>query len=300
MVAPESPIDPTALQPIVDVNANYIAIIPYAFCSPENPEIKFNQKQQWWGESDEGVIGCIRMAQEKGLAVMLKPQLWIKHGMYTGGFTLNTEKDWQLWENSYRAYILHFATIADSLGVDLFCIGTELGATIKVRPGYWRSLIDTVKKTFQGQLTYAANWDDYKNVPFWKEIDYIGVDAYFPLVTDKTPSISSMKKAWQTHSDALEKVSLQHSRPVIFTEYGYRNVDYTAAEPWKEAEGDQNNEAQAAAYEALFQSFSGKKWFAGGFVWKWYVDAGRHSSSEIDFTPQNKPAAKVIERQYAK
>ena len=72
------------------------------------------------------MIACIQLAHEKKLSVMLKPHLWIAHGVYTGAFTLNTEKDWQLWEYSYKEYILHFASIADSLKADLFCMGTEL------------------------------------------------------------------------------------------------------------------------------------------------------------------------------
>jgi hypothetical protein len=300
MVAPVNPIDETAMQPIVNIHANSIALMPYAFCSAENPVIKYNHKGQWWGESDEGVIACIQLAHQKKLAVMLKPHLWIGHGIYTGAFKLHTEREWQLWEDSYREYILHFATIADSLKAELFCIGTELGATIKERPKYWNSLIDTLKQIYHGKLTYAANWDDYRNFPFWKKLDYIGVDAYFPLASEETPEVGSIIKGWQKHSKQLEKISAEQNRPVLFTEYGYRNVDNTTAEPWKENEGDQNDEAQENAFEAFYQSFAGKKWFAGGFVWKWYVDDDYHGGNKIDFTPQNKAAEKVIEKWYRK
>ena len=43
---------------------------------------------------------------------------------------------------------------------------------------------------------------------------------------------------------------------------------------------------------------NGKKWFAGGYVWKWYVEEGRHHKKDIDFTPQNKPAEKLIKNWY--
>ncbi len=299
MVAPVKLIEETSIQPVINVNANSVALMPYAFCNPENPVIRYNHKGQWWGESDEGVIGCIKLAHKKKLSVMLKPHLWIGHGIYTGAFTLHTDKDWQLWEESYREYILHFATIADSLKAELFCIGTELGATIKARPQFWISLIDTIKQIYHGKLTYAGNWDDYKNFPLWEKMDYIGVDAYFPLDTDKTPSVKSLKKGWKKYSDELEKLSIKLNRPILFTEYGYRNVDYTGAEPWKENEGAQNDEAQANALESFYQTFAGKKWFAGGFVWKWYIDEGHYRRNKIDFAPQDKPAAKVLEKWYS-
>lgn len=299
MVAPVKPVDSTVLLPIIKLHANSVAIMPYAFCSPDNPEVKYNRNKQWWGENDEGVTASIKMAHDKGLTVMLKPHLWIARGMYTGNFTLSTEKDWQLWENSYQNYALHFAAMADSLKVDLFCIGTELGTAIKERPQFWTALIDTIRQVYGGKLTYAANWDDYRGFPFWQKLDYIGVDAYFPLVTDKTPSVNLLKKAWVKHVAALQKLSEKNNRPVIFTEYGYRNVDNNSAEPWKELEGDKNDEAQANAYEALYQSFAGKSWFMGGYVWKWYVDTGRHHRREIDYTPQGKAAEKVIEDWYS-
>ena len=300
VVAPVKPIDGSALQPIVNAHAGSIALMPYAFCNAENPVIRYKSKGGWWGESDEGVIRCIQLAHEKKLSVMLKPHLWISHGTYTGAFKLHTEKDWQIWEDSYREYMLHFAHIADSMKAEIFCVGTELGAAIKQRPQFWSSFIDTLKQNYHGKLTYAANWDDYKKFPFWEKLDFIGVDAYFPLASDKTPSINSLQKGWKKYMDELEKLSVKHNRPILFTEYGYRNVDYTGEEPWKENEGRQNDEAQANSYEALYQSFAGKDWFAGGYLWKWYADKGHHSRREIDFTPQGKIAEKVIANWYGK
>lgn len=298
MVAPVNRIDETALQPIININANSIAIMPYAFCTIDDPVVKFNQHEQHWGENVEGVIGSIQLAHQKKISVMVKPHLWIAHGIYTGSFQPETEEGWKLWEDSYRDYILQFAKIADSLKAEIFCMGTELGAAIKARRRFWSSLIDTIKTTFKGKLTYAANWDDYTIFPFWHQLDYIGVDAYFPLATEKTPSINSLKTGWEKYSDELEKISLKFNRPVLFTEYGYRNVDFTGAEPWKENNGNQNDQAQANALEAFYHSFAHKKWFAGGFVWKWYLEETRKRKQKIDFTPQGKPALKVIENWY--
>ncbi len=298
MVAPQRSIDSLALQPIVGVHANSISLMPYAFCAIENPEVRYNQHGQYWGENIDGVIGCIKLAHQKKISVMLKPHLWIGHGIYTGAFTLSTEKEWKIWENSYQKYMLHFAAIADSMKAEFFCIGTELGTCIKERPQFWNLFIDTIKKTFHGKLTYAANWDDYKKIPFWDKLDYIGIDAYFPLAKDETPSINSLKNGWEKYLKELENISTEHKRPVLFTEYGYRNVDYSTAEPWKENGGKKNDEAQSNAYEAFYKSFAGKKWFAGGFVWKWYVDGGYYRKREVDYTPQDKPAEKVIENWY--
>ena len=55
---------------------------------------------------------------------------------------------------------------------------------------YWIELIQKVRAVYQGQLTYAANYDNYQEVDFWEHLDFIGINAYFPLrePSDKLPS----------------------------------------------------------------------------------------------------------------
>jgi hypothetical protein len=45
-------------------------------------------------------------------------------------------------------------------------------------------------------LTYAANWDKYDQVSFWDELDFIGIQAYFPLTDQTNPSAEEIKKGW--------------------------------------------------------------------------------------------------------
>ncbi len=298
LVATVHEIDSNEFISIKNVNANAVAIIPYAFCSTESPSVIYNSPRQWWGETDAGVIGCVQAAKRKNLSVMIKPHLWIRDGVYTGQFALPDEEAWRIWEDSYSNYILHFAKIADSTHVEVFCIGTELGNTISQRPSFWNKLIDSVKQIYHGQITYAANWDDYDKVPFWRKMDFIGVDAYFPLVNDKTPSTQDIIDAWDKYLPGLEKISAENKRPVLFTEYGYRNADGCTAEPWKEDGNSVNNRAQENAYEAFYESFANKNWFAGGFVWKWYGENYSRGMNKVDFTPQGKPAEDVIKKWY--
>ena len=300
LVAPVNEITDADLLPIMQVNANSIAIMPYAFCSQKNPIVRYNHHGQWWGETDEGVIQTILLAHRQHLSVMLKPHLWLDRGAYTGALTFETEDQWRQWEESYRDYALHFAKIADSMKVEIYCFATELGAAVNARPKYWSALVDTLKKVYHGQLTYAANWDDYTKFPFWNKLDYIGIDAYFPLSGEEDPGIEILKKGWEKHVALLGAESRKYDKKVLFTEYGYRNANFTAAEPWKESESPENNAAQSAAYEAFFQTFSTKQWFAGGYLWKWYVGNDRHHQRNPDFSPQNKPAEKILRDWYSK
>lgn len=300
LVATVKEIKPEAFTTIKNINANSITIMPYAFCSVEQPTVLYNNSRQWWGEKDEGVIGTIVLAKQNGLSVMLKPHLWLRRGTYTGDFVLPDEKSWQIFENSYKNYVLHYAKICDSLKVEMFCIGIELGAAVKERPVYFSQLIDDAKAIYKGKITYAANWDDYGRFPFWNKLDFIGVDAYFPLVNAASPSVAELQAAWQPHIAKMEALNKQFKKPIIFTEYGYRNTDSCTAEPWKENVVTINNQAQANAYEALYKTLNNKPWFAGGFVWKWYADEFYRNATRADYTPQNKTAQTVIASWYGK
>ncbi len=60
-----------------------------------------------------------------------------------------------------------------------------------------------------------------------------------------------------------------------------------------------NLEAQSNATEALFQSVWNEPWFAGGYIWKWFVnheEVGGLKNNQ--FTPQNKPVQDVLEVYY--
>ena len=93
-----------------------------------------------------------------------------------------------------------------------------------------------------------------------------------------------------------------HLKPVLFTEYGYRSVDYTGKEPWQSDHRltAVNLRGQENAMMALMNTFWKEPWFAGGFVWKWHHRHDR-SGGENDhmFTPQNKPAQEVLRKTYS-
>ena len=186
--------------------------------------------------------------------------------------------------------------------VNVFCIGTELEKFIHNRPKYWHILIAAIKAIYKGKLTYAANWNEYNNTPFWDQLDYIGVDAYFPVSNSKTPTLTESLDGWRRHKNTIKTMSEKHNKPVLFTEFGYRSVDYTGKEPWKSdrSMNQINLQGQTNTTKALFETFWKEDWFAGGFVWKWFHnhnDVGGEDNHQ--FTPQNKPVEKLIKNYYS-
>ncbi|GGG37664.1 hypothetical protein GCM10011344_43140 [Dokdonia pacifica] len=292
------------VKPVVEVGANYAAVMPFGFIRAlDNPTIVYNTDRQWYGERREGAKDYIKLLQSNGIKVMLKPQLWIWRGEYTGYLKMETEENWKALETSYEAFILDYAKLAQETGTSIFSIGTELEQFVANRPAFWESLIKKIKAVYKGKLTYASNWDEYKRVPFWDQMDYVGVDAYFPLSEMQTPSVKSVIDGWRWWKGELSAFSKLHGKKILFTEWGYRSVDFTAKEPWTSDHSvtTVNLEAQANTTKATFDALWGEDWFAGGFIWKWFIHHSRSGGSDNNrFTPQNKPAEAVIKEYYDK
>ncbi len=290
------------IDPVLNIQANYAAIMPFGFIRDiDSPDLVFDSDRQWFGETREGAKQYIQKLHQNGVSVMVKPQIWVRGGEFTGNMTMRTEADWIKLEASYEKFILLYADLAEETQSDIFCIGTELKAFVNNRPEFWNHLIQKVKKIYNGQLTYAANWDEYIKTPFWQQLDYIGVNAYFPLCEEENPTIETLTEGWQPWKTQLRKLAKQEGRPILFTEFGYRSMDFTGKKPWlvDRNQMDVNLKAQADATQVVFDEFWNENWFAGGFVWKWFMQhdqVGGHGDNR--FTPQNKPAESVIRRQY--
>lgn len=299
-VSPSQPVGAESFDAIADVNANWTAIIPFGFIRTDSSKVEYNLSWQWWGESEAGVTALTNFAHNKNIKIMIKPQIWIMAGAFTGDFNLNSEAEWLNLEKTYYNYILHFADIAENNSAEAFCIGTEFKNFIAKRPAFWSRLIDSVRTHYTGELTYAGNWDSYQAFPFWNKLDYIGIDAYFPVNTEKTPTVEDCIAGWQSHYTSIESHQKQIGKPVLFTEYGYRSVDYCGLQPWDSSSGGVvNEEAQKNAYEALYQVFWDKEWFKGGFLWKWFPDHANSGGTDNNrFTPQNKMVQTLIKDRY--
>ena len=302
-VASRIAIDSSHIAPVLKLYANAASVMPFGFIrDASDPKIRYNSDRQWFGETVGGAKQYVETLHENGISVMLKPQIWIGRGQFTGHLVMQSDEEWLILENSYENFIMDYAVLAETANVDIFCIGTELEMFVKNRPLFWNKLIDKIRAVYKGKLTYAANWDEFWRTPFWDSLDYIGIDAYFPISDSKTPTVDECIKGWEPHKQNLKKFSEQWNKPVLFAEFGYRSVDYTTKEPWRydRSMTQVNLDAQNNATKALFESIWNEPWFAGGYLWKWFVNhdkVGGYDNSQ--FTPQNKPVEEIIRTHYS-
>ena len=252
--------------------------------------------------TDADLIHVITKSHRRGLKVMLKPHVDLLHdeGHWRGqiGGEFASEAEWTAWFASYRSFIDHYADLAQTHGADQFCVGTELSATVH-RADEWRAVIEGVRAYFGGPVTYAANHGSEAGITWWDAVDYIGVDAYYPLTDKNDPTLAELKAAWTPHVTILAALAETWEKPVLFTEIGYRSQDGTNRHPWGWTTGGPIDlQEQADAYRAVFESFYDKPWFDGMFWWSWGTDPFEGGPCDDDYTPHDKPAENVLRAWY--
>jgi hypothetical protein len=239
--------------------------------------------------SDAGIASIVEQAHALHLNVVLKPQIDVLSGAFRGtiGETF-TPAQWSTWFDSYRAFISHYATLAQRLGVQQFVVGTELTEASLHAPE-WKSMISTIRSKFSGSLTYAANYgSEVESITWWDDLNYIGVDAYYPLDS------SEPDYGWSTYLNQLAALAKQWGKPILLTEIGYRSVVGAASEPWNYSlTGSVDTTVQSSAYAAAFRAFASKRWFAGMYWWAWSPQLP-NGPTDDGYSPQNKPAEKQL------
>jgi hypothetical protein len=248
--------------------------------------------------SDLSVGHAIARAQALGLKVMLKPHVDCQNGDWRGNIVPDPAGE---WFRSYRRFILHYAQIAESLGCEQLCVGTELDNTTNGHESEWRAIIDSVRARFTGPITYAANWDSYRSkVPFWSAVDEVGIDAYFPLTGTNNPTVPQLVSAWNNSwLPDIEALQSQVQKPILLTEIGYRSVDSANIRPWDYGmQGPVDTAEQRDCYDAAFQVFWSKPWFRGFFWWNWEPSPNQGGPDNNGYTPFGKPAERLLRQWY--
>jgi hypothetical protein len=283
------------------VHVEWIALNPFSYQRAVNdPGLYFGGDPP-----DAHLVHAIAQAHDMGLRVMLKPHIWLREksdDAWRGNISMTSEHDWEIWFENYERFILHYARIAEVEQVDIFCIGVELARTMKEREQNWRTLIGRIREIYHGPLTYAANWwGEYDEIHIWDALDYVGVNAFFPLSDSATPNLEALRAGVHRVADQVQLVHQATRRPVIFTEVGFKSVRGSTVKPWQWA-GPINPpvdlELQARAYQAMLEVLWERPWFYGMYWWKWHSHTGHGGSADGDFSPRGKPAEKTLSQWY--
>ncbi len=246
----------------------------------------------------------INKANSYGFKIMFKPHIWLNNrsnGIWRSNIKMKSQEDWNAWFNEYSACILDYASLAEELNIALFCIGTELHTPAIEQPEQWQDLIKKIRGVYSGKLTYGANWDsELQDIPFWDALDYIGVQAYFPIATGNNPTLSELELGWRKHLKTLETLHKTYKKPILFTELGYKSTIDAGLKPWEwNTVGNRfykriSKRTQALCYEAFFNTVWQQDWLEGVHLWEWQSRNHNGDGNNNAFTIQHKPALNVV------
>ena len=182
---------------------------------------------------------------------------------------------------------------------------------------------------YGGKLIYAASWTglpdkaagpEYTHITWWDAVDFIGVNAFFPLSQNAADvGTDTLSNAWHGKgtglgiqgADAdifgnLQKLADTTQRPVVFTAAGYESQTGSNEAPGNTTKNESDTQEQLNDMQALLQTFTGTPWWAGAF---WYDDQPvDQRSSQPDWATStawagtklenSKPAGKFLARYY--
>lgn len=296
-----SPSFDASLKNLAATGANYVTLnIPLYQSNVSSIDVQNN----WNTPTAQSLTGAIQYAHSLGLHVMLKFNVYPGDGQWSA-YINPSDRDG--WFNAYLNEITPFIKIAQSNGVEEICLGDELidmatsGAN-QTNTAHWNSLISSVRAMYPGRLTYDANWggdsfgDEKDHIDFWSSLDDISISAYFNLTGDG--SVASLMQSWASwDASDVQPLAAKWNKPIIFGEIGYMSIHDSYTHPWMWWESGTPDEAQQANdYQALFQYWDQRPYFAGVEIWNWSSDPNAGGPNNSDYTPQGKTAQSVMQQ----
>jgi hypothetical protein len=295
-----TPYSEALLDELVRMGANAISITPFGriwSLSSTRVLLDFEQPYQ---QNRAAIARMIAQAKARGLRVLLIPHLWVETGGWRGEIDPGSPEGWRAYRSSYRDFVLAWARDAQAFGADAFSVGVECKSFSGRFGAYWTDLIGDVRRAFHGSLTYSANWDEVEGVLFWDQLDWIGVNAFYPLAATPDASQATYVASAEQALAQLGELAAVVDKPIVLVEVGYTTRADAAVEPWLWPDGMQgvvvDEHEQARALAAIAEAAARRDDVLGFFVWRYYANLDDVSQEAAwGFSPHAKQAERVLE-----
>jgi hypothetical protein len=242
----------------------------------------------------------LQMARALRLRVILMPKVLLSAPRGKEWRGKIKPPSWDAWFDQYRRQMVDIAEIAEETGVDVFLVGSELVTTEKFTDK-WKKIIADVRGVFSGRIGYSANWDHYKNIEYWDDLDLIGLTTYYKLADEPGPSVETLVESWKPIKKKILSWQQSRNRPILFTEVGWCSQEGAAIEAWNYYRSSKCTpaalEEQKNCYEAFIESWGGEPAVGGVIWWEWTIYPG--GQNDYNYTPRGKPAEQVLRSWFA-
>lgn len=294
---------------LYEIGVNWVCLaVPVNQQTYYSTEIPFDFKRC---ASFFDIKAAVERAHSHGVKVCLKPMVNCNDGVWRAQIDfpdsdmMGNDVYWKKWFDSYNAFMLYYAEIAENLGCEMLCIGCEMLGTER-KTDYWRELIKKVREVYHGPLVYNTNHGHEEKIQWFDDVDYVGTSAYYPVGRkDGKPcgDVEVMKQNWMKIRDDLAALAGKLGKKIIFMEIGCRSAEECASMPWDFSHRDlsKSDEEQANFYESVLSVMSEEPWFAGFFWWDWstYIyDTEEDASKDRGFNIHLKKAEDIIKKWY--
>ncbi len=171
--------------------------------------------------SDTSIMRYLKEVKSRGYKIMFYPMMLVDdiRKPWRGRLKPNSKSEvinFFRQEKGYNNFILHYAKLTKEY-VDAFIIGSELVGLTQFNDNNLFPAVEElihlaseVRKIMGNnvKISYAADWSEYHHTDggwynldtLWanKEIDFIGIDAYFPITNkpETTSDLNEIKKGW--------------------------------------------------------------------------------------------------------
>ncbi len=280
-----------AMKELRAMGVNWVTIHPYAGIKADGTVTSDFDP----ANPPEWLTRPIAEAHRLDMQILIKPHLahWGSPFDWRGDIAFDTPEQWERFFETYDKWIVDVAKV--SKDADAFVVGTELDKTI-VYDKAWRRIITDVRAVYGGHLTYGANWDAYQRVTFWDALDTIGIQAYFPLVSDEDqpPTDEAIRRGWARIVLDLREIHSKTGKPIVFTELGYARNPKAAHRPWEHRDIPKGEGTQIACLRTAFKVIETEEAIVGAFLWKWFPG----QPEPRNFSMETPAMRALIERHY--
>lgn len=293
-----------AVREIRDLGFCHVSVTPIRFVNRETGAIAAGSPR---APQLAHVAAAVAEAKASGLTVTVNPfvetegfAIW--RGEYNPPPGSAAAK--QFWSD-YRAYLLAVAEMAETNQADFLIVGSELRAITRESGHHddLQGLITAVDAVFSRRLGYAANFDEFEDENLtravWEHpaIDFLGIDAYFPLASEAQSDASGPYPDWRFISLVTARwneifdariVPFARARkagagmPIVLTEAGLIPYNRTTVEPSSDrfarsqpADADE----QINGYRALVDAVKKRQGpLLAVHVWHWGMPGSERSA----------------------
>lgn len=216
-----------------------------------------NGEANWGGTpSDESILNFAKALKEKGYNITLYPMLFIDTDgkPWRGNIEFRNIEAIENFAEEYYKFPLHYVNMeynGEKLVdyIDDMIIGSEFVSltSFKDKDGMYRGIYKLIelagilKEESQGnlKLTYSANWTEYHHGEdldypldyLWasEHIDYVGIDAYFPLTDEKDGGMITSDQiiaGWESGVNYDYYLDDHDNHHHLSPEYAIQNIEW--------------------------------------------------------------------------